>query len=86
MSERNTKREYLLRGMIKCACCKRSMTGVTRVQNGIEYKYYVCNKNMEEWYFKNGKCNNGHIRASILDESVWKTILTMTSGDEDIYA
>lgn len=45
----------------------------------------MCNKNREEWYLKNGKCANGHIKASILDDSIWEAILTITRRDEDIF-
>ena len=84
IAERNTKREYLLRGIIKCGCCNRSITGVCRVQNSIEYKYYVCNKNMEDWYLKTGKCTNTHIRANILEDAVWETLCSLARGNGDI--
>lgn len=84
IAERNTKREYLLRGIIKCGCCNRSMTGVCRVQKGIEYKYYICNKNMENWYLQTGKCTNSHIRANLFEDAVWKTLCLLARGNGDI--
>lgn len=84
IAERNTKHEYLLRGIIKCGCCNRSMTGVCRVQKGIEYKYYICNKNMENWYLKTGKCTNSHIRAKLFEDAVWKTLCFLARGNGDI--
>jgi site-specific DNA recombinase len=83
-SKRNTKREYLLRGIIKCGHCNRSMTGVCRVQKDIEYKYYVCNKNMEDWYLKTGKCTNTHIQANILENAVWEMLCFLARGNGDI--
>ncbi|SFL33102.1 Site-specific DNA recombinase [Pelosinus propionicus DSM 13327] len=74
LSLRNTRHDYLLRGIIKCGCCNRTMTGICRVQKGIEYKYYVCNKNMESWYLKTDKCTTMHIPASIIEESIWKAL------------
>jgi site-specific DNA recombinase len=84
IAKRNTKREYLLRGIVKCGYCNRSMTGVCRVQKGIEYKYYVCNKNMEDWYLKTGKCANTHIRANILEDTVWEMLCSLARGNGDI--
>ena len=84
LATRNTKRDYLLRGIIKCGCCNRSMTGVCRVQKGIEYKYYVCNKNMENWYLKTDKCTTMHIPASLIEEAVWKALCSFIKDDHDI--
>lgn len=82
LARRNAKREYLLRGIIKCAVCGRNMTGVTRKQRGKVYKYYVCNTHMTDWYLKTGKCTNTHIRADDLDDSVWNGIMSIaTSGN-----
>lgn len=83
-AERNTKRNYLLRGIIKCECCNRYMTGICRVQKGVEYKYYVCNKNMENWYLKAGKCTTMHIPSSLIEESVWKALSSLIKEDQDI--
>jgi site-specific DNA recombinase len=84
IAKRNTKREYLLRGIVKCGCCNRSMTGVCRVQKGIEYKYYVCNKTMEDWYLKTGKCTNTHISANLFEDAVWKTLCSLARANGDI--
>ncbi|MDF2635534.1 MAG: Resolvase protein [Pelosinus sp.] len=84
LAERNTKRNYLLRSIIKCECCNRYMTGVCRVQKGVEYKYYVCNRNMENWYLKTGKCTTRNIPSSLIEESIWNTLCSLIKKDQDL--
>ncbi len=71
-SKRNSKWEYLLRGLIKCASCGYSMIGSRKVIGSKEYVYYTCTSKSEK-----RQCDNGTIRADILDHAVWSQIVNM---------
>lgn len=42
-SSRNAKREYLLRGMIRCEDCGSTYVGCAKTKGEYEYSYYRCN-------------------------------------------
>lgn len=72
-SKRNNQHEYLLRGLIKCADCGYAMIGSRKLNKGVEYFYYTCSSQTEK-----RKCNNGTVRADVLDNAVWNTIYDET--------
>ncbi len=71
VARRNTKHEYLLSGIIKCADCGRSMQGVTFPhRSNKDYSYYVCTA-----YVNGIKCNNRKcIPSKEIDDTVWQNI------------
>ena len=81
LAKRNTKHEYLLSGLIKCACCGYGMQGVTFPKgNDKSYSYYVCTA-----YINGIKCNNRKcIPAKELDDAVWQDILSQYSTNKFI--
>lgn len=42
MNHAKPGRQYMLTGMLRCACCGGPMVGTTTVSKGIEYKRYFC--------------------------------------------
>lgn len=70
VSLRNTKREYLLTGKIKCSICGRNFTGLG--YRG--YTYYACSNFRLKNRNDPTKCINGLIRADVLDNEIWKDI------------
>jgi site-specific DNA recombinase len=76
LAKRNTKHEYLLSGLVKCACCGYGMQGVTFPQrNKKDYSYYVCTA-----YINGTKCDDRKcVPAKELDEAVWQNILSQYS-------
>jgi len=74
-SKRNTKGQYLLQNRIRCLLCNHKLGAVTFPvkSNGKCYSYYVCSK------YKNGfPCkNNKSINLLVLDEAVWKDIVSI---------
>ncbi len=70
MSKRNnTKRKYLLRGLIKCGYCGHTFCGVS-----YKYKndYYVCaGKNEENKKILGIKCNSLNIKADKIEDLIW---------------
>jgi site-specific DNA recombinase len=68
-ARRNCKREYLLRGMLTCACGS-TMTGTPAPQG--DYAYYRCIRH--QWEKSNAgrkRCRSKMIRADWADEAVW---------------
>lgn len=72
-SKRNAKREYLLRGLIKCVC-GRIWVGRSRVADGKRYASYQCGAAM-----RHGKevCGERAINAKKIEKAVWEAVLTV---------
>lgn len=81
LSLRNTKRDYLLRGIIRCAVCQRSMIAFTRPgkrKTGAEkiYSYYSCiTKESNSYATGNQRCICRRIPVQDLDDVVWNEIV-----------
>lgn len=82
MSRRNAKDQYLLTGLVKCACCGHSYNGRRRLRiskAGKEWKttWYVC-ASTSGVYPEAARdqigCNQGHISGRILEEAVWSVV------------
>ena len=79
-AKRNAKRQYLLKGLLRCGICGRSMIGVCRTIKGKEYQYYVCSTTMQAWYNKTETCPNRHVPAQVIEEAVWQAVLNISQG------
>ncbi len=65
-SPRNSKVNYLLRGLVKCLYCGYSMCGIRRTWRTKEYLYYRCT---------NRKCEEGRWSSSTaVETTVWGSI------------
>lgn len=72
---RNCKREYLLRGVVKCGECGRKMTGITLTAgSGRVTLVYRCSGRKDTRAVGVPRCNSKNITASKLEEWVWKTL------------
>jgi len=72
-SKRNIKREYLLRGRVRCALCQSSVNCYATVpQERKLYLYYRCNGLMGN--IANIECNLPSFRVDIVDKIVWNWI------------
>lgn len=82
MSRRNAKDQYLLTGLVKCACCGRSYNGRRRLsasQAGKEWRttWYVCSSNTGAYPNAARErigCTQGNISGLILEEAVWSVV------------
>lgn len=77
-SLRNTKREYLLTGKIRCYLCGRSFTGLS--YRG--FTYYGCNNFRLKNKNNPTKCKNLLVRADAVENEVWKDILDFIKKPE----
>ncbi len=82
MSRRNAKDQYLLTGLIKCACCGKSYNGKRRShssQSGqiLKTTWYLCSS--QGGVYPNSVreqigCRQGNISGRILEEAVWSVV------------
>jgi site-specific DNA recombinase len=77
-SRRNASHEYLLRGLIKCACCGLTFCAVTNLRrNGKREHYYRCNgKQLARGLYglKGQRCPSKGVRGGELEEMVWHDV------------
>ena len=78
VSKRNIKREYLLRGRVRCGLCHTSVNCYATVPHERKlYLYYKCNALMGN--IANVKCHLPSFRVDVVDKLVWdwvKALLT----------
>lgn len=88
-AKRNCTREYLLKDILKCALCGRSLMGVTRpgaprkTMETKVYSYYVCVTKESSSYAIPGKdrCNCRRIPAEEFDQRIWDIFLSIARGE-----
>ena len=87
LASRNTRREYLLRGFVKCRACGRNYVGVThkKISRGrtSELSYYRCGARDS---LSPVRCNNQRLRVEHLDRVVWEQIETVLTKPELVLA
>lgn len=83
LASRNTRREYLLRGFVKCRACGRNYVGVTHTSNcggkRYQYNYYRCGAADT---LSPVRCDNRRHRADYLDQVIWERIETVLAQPE----
>jgi len=76
---RNTRNQYLLRGLMKCACCDLTYIGVANIRpSGKREFYYRCNGNQgaRGLYGAHGeRCPSKAVRGEALEEMVWSDVM-----------
>ncbi|GBG56226.1 putative DNA recombinase [Sporomusaceae bacterium FL31] len=81
VAKRNTKHNYLLRGVLCCALCGRSMTAYSRPgkrKQGEEklYRYYSCiSKESNSYAISGHRCQCRRIPVEELEEAVWESLV-----------
>ena len=77
MSKRNGKREYLLRGRVRCAQCEHLMAG-NSLKNG-KHRYYRCAR---QYFAKLGEraCVKIRVNADVIEPQVWKYVLSVMTN------
>jgi site-specific DNA recombinase len=75
MSKRNAKREYLLRGRVKCGC-GASMVG-TADTRGPTYRYRCAFQNNRFVGLEKMGCREKAVRGDVLESFAWKYVLNI---------
>lgn len=81
MARRNANEPYLLTGLVRCAICEWTYTGVTnrgskgRPRKTIYRGYHCPNYSVRPKYLsRDHDCVNSHIPCSVLDSAVWHIV------------
>jgi len=76
-AKRNTKREYLLRGIINCGICGRSLTGSYHKGRKKEFdRWYRCNGKLQHVQVGTGQgpCKSKSIKSEWIENLIWKEL------------
>ncbi|GAF24541.1 hypothetical protein JCM19047_4457 [Bacillus sp. JCM 19047] len=78
-SKSTSARTYLLSGIVRCADCGNTMTGIYRNNWGTKLRYYTDVKNSSG--AKNEGCKH-HVRADKLETTIWDKIEELLNNPE----
>jgi site-specific DNA recombinase len=81
-SMRNSTRDYLLRGLIKCGCCGNSYMGVTYRDK--KNSYYACTGKYSYEGKANGKCASKNVPVAFIEQLVWDDILYFINNPGEV--
>lgn len=89
LSKRNTKRNYLLQGILYCPVCGRRLSALclsaVRKKTGrVYYYYYICISELSPSYRATDRCGARRIPADELEDLVWNTMIDIASGSKNI--
>ncbi len=84
-SDRNAKRIYLLRGLVKCDLCGHSYSGYYShsTRNG-ELRYYRCNRNGNRGNLLSEACESPSVPAKLLEDLIWGKIIDFVRNPETV--
>lgn len=90
LAKRNTKRDYLFRGVLYCSLCGRSMVAYARPskrKTGIDkvYYYYSCvSKESNSYAISGHRCECRRIPAGDLEDTIWETLVEIANGTKQL--
>lgn len=85
LASRNTKRKYLLSGVIFCKQCGWRYTANTAVsRQKYETPYYRCPSSMKGFSPNKIPCKNRHWNGRVLDNAIWDTIRELLIEPENV--
>lgn len=73
-ARRNSRREYLLKSLIKCGACGCTYVGEAHQMRGREYRYYRCTNHSGPVGKLHPKCSSPGIRAERVEDVIWADI------------
>ncbi len=82
-ARRNAKRDYLLRGIIRCGNCGRKYCGDGSRRKGRNH-YYRCTGNSSFRGKLVPKCSSKSVRADVIEKIVWEDILNFIQKAEQV--
>ncbi|MCR8655847.1 recombinase family protein [Paenibacillus endoradicis] len=86
----NPKHEYLLKSLLKCGCCGRTWDATTysgrldkETGKKVKYRCYRCPNLAPRKYGPNvEKCKSQSLRAELIEDFLWKQVLSLISQPE----
>jgi len=88
LARRNCRREYLLRGILRCALCGRALMGTTRPHKRKKtdfklYSYYTCVTKESPRYALDGrKCGGMRIPVDSFEDKIWGIFTAVAKGEK----
>lgn len=86
-STRNSRREYLLRSLIKCSSCGKTYCGsysLAGPNKSKERAYYRCNGKSKWQDLGMSKCQSPNIRADEIEAVVWEDIKSFCKSPDNV--
>lgn len=84
-ADRNSRRNYLLRGFIKCGLCGHSYVGTySRSTSKKELRYYKCDRNGNRSQLLSKGCVAPAISADVVEDLVWRDIREFIESPETV--
>jgi site-specific DNA recombinase len=77
LAPRNSRRLYLLRGLVRCGECDRSLTGVCQKHGGREYLYYRCTSRADRSV---PNCALRDVKGEELERLVWSGVVSLATS------
>jgi len=71
-----SKRRYILRGLVRCGLCGRTMHGSLVTSRGIRRPYYVCTAK-SPGVAGQPRCSQPYFPALPLEQAVWATVMAL---------
>lgn len=84
LSKRNTKTNYLLRGVIKCGVCGMGMVASHMKDRGFIRHYYRCVTKSGSHYMFTKKCPNRYIPVETLEDEIWQAFVNIALGNASL--
>lgn len=90
LAKRNTKHNYLLKGILICGQCGRKLTAYSRKSPrknmpAKNYFYYSCIRNESSSYILDGNiCSSRRIPADELDHLIWSHIIDIVKDQKEL--
>ena len=84
-SKRNSRRKYLLRGLIRCAICGRTFCGSTTMVSPAKVKeitYYQCHGKTQWKTLGRQKCTAPGLRADEIEQVIWDDIMNFCKSPD----
>lgn len=83
MSKRNSKRDYLLTGLVRCGCCGMGMVASQTKSSAKQY-YYRCVINSSPNYRSRNKCINRYIPVDSVENAIWDVFIDIANGTSSL--
>ena len=84
-ADRNSKRIYLLHGLIHCDVCGHSYSGYcSRSTKHGELRYYRCNRNGQRGNLLGEGCDSPSVPADLIENLLWQKIIDFVKNPQTV--
>jgi site-specific DNA recombinase len=83
-ADRNSRRPYLLKGLIKCSLCGHSYVGCYSHSGESEKRYYKCDRRANRGNLLSQACYSPNVRGDIVENLIWEQICELVQHRQTI--